>query len=255
MKAMILAAGLGTRLQPLTQTRPKALVELHGIPLLAWVIGGLVRHGFTEIVVNAYHLADQIVAFLDEYQRQPSHAGLSLAISRETHLLGTGGGVQKAAWFLDDGSPFLVHNVDVLTDLDLNLLVAAHRDSGAIATLAVQERKSSRQFLFDDHQRLCGWQSLEAGQTRMARPTSGELMPLSFMGIQIISPDVFKRNTAEPPFSLVETYLQLITAGETVTAFRADSAHWLDLGKPENLDRAADLFGAAFFETLKKEID
>ena len=154
MKAMILAAGLGTRLQPLTRTRPKALVELQGIPLLAWVIGRLVRHGFNEIVVNAFHLADQIVAFLDEYQRQPSHGGLSLAVSRETHLLGTGGGVQKAAWFLDDGSPFLVHNVDVLTDLDLNLLVAAHRDSGSIATLAVQERKSSRQFLFDDHQTL-----------------------------------------------------------------------------------------------------
>src|SRR5436309_7396949 len=138
MKAMILAAGLGTRLQPLTQTRPKALVEIAGMPLLAWVIARLAQHGFTEIVVNAYHLADQIAAFLDEYQRQPDHAGVSLAVSKETDLLGTGGGLQKAAWFLDDGQPFLVHNVDVLTDLDLNCLMEAHRDSGAIATLAVQ---------------------------------------------------------------------------------------------------------------------
>ena len=247
MKAMILAAGLGTRLQRLTLTRPKALVEVQGFPLLAWVIGRLVQHGFTEIVVNAYHLADQIVAFLDDYQRQPGHTGLSLAVSRETHLLGTGGGVQNAAWFLDDGHPFLVHNVDVLTDLDLNCLMEAHRDSGAIATLAVQERKSSRQFLFDDQQHLCGWQSIPSGQTRIAKPTSGPLTPLSFTGIQMISPEIFRRHSAEPPFSLVETYLQLAAAGETITAFRADNARWLDLGSLENLERALDLFGKAFF--------
>jgi NDP-sugar pyrophosphorylase family protein len=252
MKAMILAAGLGTRLQPLTQERPKALVEVHGIPLLEWVIGRLAQQGFTEIVVNAYHLADQIVTFLDKYQRQPGHGGLSLAVSRESHLLGTGGGVQNAAWFLDDGHPFLVHNVDVLTDLDLNCLREAHRNSGAIATLAVQGRKSARQFLFDEHQHLCGWQSAQTGQTRMARATGGQATPLSFMGIQMISPDIFKRYTAEPPFSLVETYLQLAAAGEIITAFRADNARWLDLGSQENLDRAPQLFGAAFFERLKR---
>jgi NDP-sugar pyrophosphorylase family protein len=252
MKAMILAAGLGTRLQPLTQTRPKALVEIAGMPMLAWVIGRLAQHGFTEIVVNAYHLADQIAAFLDEYQRQPGNAGVSLAVSKETDLLGTGGGVQKAAWFLDDGHPFLVHNVDVLTDLDLNCLMEAHRDSGAIATLAVQERKSSRQFLFDDRLHLCGWQSIQSGQTRMARPTGGPMTPLSFTGIQVMSPDIFRRYSAEPPFSLVEAYLQLAAAGETITAFRADNTRWLDLGSQENLDRAIELFGAAFFEGLKR---
>jgi NDP-sugar pyrophosphorylase family protein len=252
MKAMILAAGLGTRLQPLTQTRPKALVEIAGLPLLAWVIGRLAQHGFTEIVVNAYHLADQIVAFLDEYQRQTGHAGVSLVVSKETDLLGTGGGVQNAAWFLDDGHPFLVHNVDVLTDLDLNCLMAAHRNSGAIATLAVQERKSARQFLFDDRQHLCGWQSAQTGQTRMARPTSSSMTRRSFTGIQVMSPDIFRRHLAEPPFSLVETYLQLVAAGETVTAFRADNARWLDLGSQENLDHAFEMFGAAFFETLKR---
>ena len=253
MKAMILAAGLGTRLGPLTRTRPKALVEIAGVPLLAWVIGRLSQHGFTEIVVNAFHLADQIVAFLDEYQRQQDH-GVSLAVSREADLLGTGGGVQNAAWFLDDRHPFLVHNVDVLSDLDLNSLMQAHRDSGAIATLAVQERKSSRQFLFDDHQQLCGWQSHQSGQTKMARTTGGPMTPLSFTGIQVMSPDIFKRHSAKPPFSLVETYLQLVAAGETVAAFRADSARWLDLGSQEHLDRAVELFGSAFFENLRRRL-
>ena len=252
MKAMILAAGLGTRLQALTQTRPKALVEVQGIPLLAWVMARLVQHGFTEIVVNTYHLADQIAAFLDGYPRQPGHAGLRLAISRESHLLDTGGGVQNAAWFFDDGQPFLVHNVDVLTDLDLNRLMEAHRGSGAIATLAVQERKSSRQFLFDEHQHLCGWQSFQNGETRIARPTNGPVTPLSFMGIQVMSHNFFKRYTAKPPFSLVEAYLQLVAAGETIAAFQADKARWLDLGKQENVDRALELLGATFFETLKK---
>ena len=252
MRAMILAAGLGTRLWPLTQTRPKALAEIAGLPLLAWVIGRLSQHGFTGIVVNAYHLADQIVAFLDEYQRQPGHADVSLAVSRETDLLGTGGGVQNAAWFLDKGHPFLVHNVDVLSDLDLNSLMQAHRESGAIATLAVQERKSSRLFLFDEHQQLCGWQSHQSGQTKLARTTHGPMTPLSFTGIQVISPDVFKRYSAKPPFSLVEMYLQLAAAGETVTAFRADNARWLDLGSQDHLDRAVKLFGTTFFEGLKR---
>jgi NDP-sugar pyrophosphorylase family protein len=251
MRAMILAAGMGTRLRPLTETRPEALVEIAGLPLLEWVIGRLSQHGFTEIVVNACHLADQIVAFLDEYQRQPGHAGVSLAVSRETDLLGTGGGVQNAAWFLDKGNPFLVHNVDVLSNLDLNSLMQAHRDSGSIATLAVQERKSSRQFLFDDHQQLCGWQSYRSGQTKIARTTGEPMTPLSFTGIQVMSPHIFKRYSAKPPFSLVEMYLQLAAAGETVTAFRVDNARWLDLGSREHLDRATNLFGATFFEGLK----
>jgi NDP-sugar pyrophosphorylase family protein len=254
MKAMILAAGLGTRLQPLTQTRPKALVEIAGMPLLAWVIGRLSQQGFTEIVVNAYHLANQIAAFVDEYQRQPNHSGVTLAVSKETDLLGTGGGVQNAAWFLNDGHPFLVHNVDVLTDLGLNRLIQTHQDSGAIATLAVQERKSSRQFLFDDRQELCGWQSLQSGQTRIARPTDGTVTPLSFTGIQVMSPEIFQRYSARPPFSLVDSYLELAAAGETIAAFRADGARWLDLGNQENLNRAIEFFGEEFFEVLRRDV-
>jgi len=252
MKAMILAAGLGSRLQPLTLNRPKALLEVQGVPLLALVLARLTQHGFTDIVVNAYHLADQIVAFLDDYQKQSGHARLTLAVSREIRLLDTGGGVQNAAWFFDDEQPFLVHNVDILTDLDLNRLMDAHRKSKALATLAVRERESTRYFLFDKEDRLCGWQSLESNETRMARTVNGTPTPLGFMGIQVISPKIFKKLTAAPPFSLVDAYLQLASLGESIKAFRADDSRWMDLGRKEQLELAPALFGQAFFETLKK---
>jgi NDP-sugar pyrophosphorylase family protein len=251
MKAMILAAGLGTRLQPLTLNRPKALLEVQGVPLLGLILARLFQQGFTDIVVNVYHLADQIVAFLDEYQQKSGQARLSLAVSRETKLLDTGGGVQNAAWFFGEEQPFLVHNVDVLTDLDLNRLVEAHRSSGALATLAVRERKTTRYFLFDDEDRLCGWQSLESNETRMARSVNGTPSPLGFMGIQVLSPKIFKKLTAVPPFSLVEAYLQLASMGESIAAFRADDSRWMDLGRKEQLEQAPSLFGTAFFENLK----
>jgi NDP-sugar pyrophosphorylase family protein len=250
MKAMILAAGLGTRLQPLTLNRPKALLEVEGVPLLGLVLARLSQHGFTDIVVNTYHLADQIMAFLEEYQKESVHGRLTLAVSKETRLLDTGGGVQNAAWFFDDEQPFLVHNVDVLTDLDLNRLMEAHRSSKALATLAVQERKTTRYFLFDEVDRLCGWQSLESNETRMARTVNGTPTPLGFMGIQVLSPKIFEKLTTTPPFSLVEAYLQLAAVGESIAAFRADDSRWMDLGRKEQIEQASALFGRAFFENL-----
>jgi len=254
MKAMILAAGLGTRLQPLTLNRPKALLDVQGVPLLGLVLARLAQHGFTDIVVNVYHLADQIVAYLDEYQKKSGQARLTLAVSRETKLLDTGGGVQNAAWFFGDEQSFLVHNVDVLTDLDLNRLMEAHRRSEALATLAVRERKTKRYFLFDEEDRLCGWQSLESSETRMARSVNGTPTPLGFMGIQVLSPKIFRKLTAAPPFSLVEAYLQLAGAGESIKAFRADDSRWMDLGRKEHLEQASELFGQAFFENLKNAV-
>jgi NDP-sugar pyrophosphorylase family protein len=251
MKAMILAAGLGTRLQPLTLNRPKALLEVEGIPLLGLVLARLSRQGFNDIVVNAYHMADQIVSFLDEYQKRSTHARLTLAVSRETSLLDTGGGLQNAASFFDDEQPFLVHNVDVLTDLDLNRLVEAHRSSKVLATLAVRKRETTRYFLFDEEDRLCGWQSLESNETRMARTANGTPTPLGFMGIQVLSPKIFEKLTAVPPFSLVEAYLQLASAAESIAAFRADDSRWIDLGRKEHLEQASTLFGKEFFEDLK----
>jgi len=251
MKAMILAAGLGTRLKPLTLTRPKALLEVQGVPLLALVIARLAQHGFTEIVVNVYHLADQIVAFLEKYETQSGRLGLRLAVSRESSLLDTGGGVQHAAWFFDDGQPFLVHNVDVITDLNLNQLMDTHRSSNGLATLAVRERKTSRYLLFDPQDRLCGWQSLQSRETRIARAVEGPMTPLSFMGIQVISPVMFELLNASPPFSLVEAYLQLAAAGQSINAFRANEARWMDLGRKENLDQASGMFGPDYFNTAK----
>ena len=250
MKAMILAAGRGTRLGPLGRQKPKALVEIQGIPLLAGVISQLARQGFREVIVNTHHLADQVDEFLTRYRRRHRLAGLTLAVSREEQLLGTGGGVQRASWFFDDGQPFLVHNVDVLSDLHLGRLFEAHLDSGALATLAVRRRKSSRRLLFDSRGSLCGWQSAATGQERMDRSPDGPLTPLSFMGIQVISPALLDSLTLSPPFSLVDAYLQAASRGQPIRAHRADEARWADLGSRERLKQAEELFEPGFFARL-----
>ncbi|MFN8006445.1 MAG: sugar phosphate nucleotidyltransferase [Terriglobia bacterium] len=247
MKAMILAAGLGTRLHPLTLSRPKAMLEVQGVPLLALVLGRLVQQGFTEIIVNAHHFADQIISFLDEYRRHSTPPQITIQVSKEALLLDTGGGVQNAAWFFDDGKPFLVHNVDVLTDLNLVQLMNAHQSAEALVTLAVRERKTTRYFLFDRGNRLCGWQSTDPSETRLACPGVGPLLPLAFMGIQVVSPLIFEKLNLTAPFSLVEAYLQLASNGESLLAFRADDARWMDLGRKDHLERAPSVFGESFF--------
>lgn len=252
MKAMILAAGLGARLKPLTDTCPKALVEVAGRPMLAWVVARLAQHGFFDIIINAHYLADQIWTFVENYNARHGHTGVSLTVSYEQTLLDTGGGVQYAADFFDDGQPFLVHNVDVLTDLDLNALMTAHRNSDALATLAVKPRKTSRYLLFDDRERLCGWQSLQTGETRMTGQGEGPFTPLSFMCVQALSPHIFTQMTQAAPFSIIDAYLNLATAGNTIRGFRGDDARWIDLGRREHLDRAPGLFGPAYFEALKE---
>ena len=252
MKAMILAAGRGTRLGPLGLHKPKALVEIQGIPLLAGVISRLAQQGFREIIVNTHHLADQVDEFLARYCRSHRLAGLTLAVSREENLLDTGGGVHRAGWFFDDGKPFLVYNVDVLSDLHLGRLAQAHLDSEALATLAVHQRQSSRRLLFDSRGSLCGWQSLDTGQERMARPPDGPLTPLSFMGIQVISPALLDRLTLSPPFSLVDAYLEAASWGLPVRAHRSDEARWADLGSRERLKQAEELFDPDFFASLRK---
>ena len=246
MKAMILAAGRGTRLRPLTLKKPKALVELRGSPLLNIVINRLARQGFTEIIVNTNHLANQIVDFIDSYQKKSQNKHLRLAVSHEEQLLDTGGGVQKASWFFDDGEPFLVHNVDILTDLDLNQLMLAHRKSNSLATLAVKKRSSNRQLLFNKSGRLCGWQSLASKKTRMAKPIKGSVISLSFMGVQVMSPHLLDLIQLTPPFSLVDLYLKLTTAGHCIQNYRGDKYKWIDLGRIEHFETAAHLFNQDF---------
>mgnify|MGYP002017278594 CR=1 FL=1 len=252
MKAMILAAGLGTRLRPLTDTLPKALVEVRGRPLLAWVIDRLAQHGGTDIIVNAYYLADQIEAFAARYSDESRFERLKLTVSREDKLLGTGGGIQHASWFFDDGEPFLVHNTDVITDLNLNRLMEAHTKSHALATMAVKMRETKRFLLFDEDHTLCGWQSTDPPETRMTRTTTGSVTALPFMAVHAASPEIFRHMTGTPPFSILDAYLDLASEGHSIGAYRADAARWMDVGRIAHLRQAESNFGAEYFDHLTK---
>ncbi|MEZ4887982.1 MAG: nucleotidyltransferase family protein [Chitinophagales bacterium] len=243
MKAMIFAAGLGTRLRPLTNHKPKALVEVNGTPLLEMVIQRLKQFGFNEIVVNVHYFAKQIVSFLEA----KDHFDISIHISDETDcLLETGGGLQKAQAFFaaDDQQPFLVHNVDVLSDVDLATLYQTHLQTNSLATLVVRNRKTSRYLLFDEKDCLCGWQNVKTGEVRMVRDFAASLQPnaLAFSGIQVINPAIFQYMPAgESAFSIIETYLQAAKT-ETIMAYSSDDSTWLDVGKPESLAQAEKLF-------------
>jgi NDP-sugar pyrophosphorylase family protein len=231
MKAMILAAGRGTRLQPLTNTRPKALVEVAGRTLLEGVVVRLVDAGVTEAVINLHHLGEQIPPFLEAHDC----FGLRrVAYSNEPVLLGTGGGLKQAAWFFDDGSPFLVHNVDVLSDIDLGALMLAQRSSQALATLAVMARPTARPLYFDSGGRLVGRWSPDRGDEFVCTP-SGGAVALGFCGIQAVSPAIFERISEVGEFGIAEAYLRLAGANEGILAHRVDGAKWRDCGRPGDL--------------------
>ena len=230
MKAMILAAGLGTRLRPLTDDRPKALVEVCGRTLLEICLERLRDFGVSEVIVNAHHFAEMIEAYLNAND----NFGMRIEISRERALLDTGGGLKQAAWFFlerDGDEPFLVHNVDVMSSIDLGAMVRFHREHGVLTTLAVQARKSSRYLLFDENGVLCG------RQTQLVRDC-GETTALAFAGIHVLSPRLFSEMTEEGAFSIISTYLRLAAAGEKIVAFRADGCAWRDLGRPESIAAA-----------------
>lgn len=239
MRAMILAAGLGTRLQPLTDDRPKALVEVAGHTLLEITLRRLASFGIREVIVNVHHFADMVV----DYLGRNGNFGMRIEISREEILLDTGGGLKKAAWFfLEDGAqlrePFLLHNVDVISTIDFGRMLQVHRESGALATLAVQERKTSRYLLFDEKNWLCGRQAGNEGQPELARPCK-RTNALAFSGVHLISPRLFSLMDEDGVFSIITTYLGLASRGERIGAFRADEYYWRDLGKPENIGQAA----------------
>jgi NDP-sugar pyrophosphorylase family protein len=238
MKAMILAAGLGTRLRPLTNDRPKALVEVAGHTLLEITLRRLASFGIREVIVNVHHFADMVV----DYLKKNDNFGMRVEISHEDDvLLDTGGGLKQAAWFfLQDGpgqEPFLLHNVDVISTIDFARMLTLHRDHDALATLAVQQRASSRQLLFDERGRLCGRQT-GANAPEIVRP-SQQFTPLAFSGIHILSPQLLSLITEQGVFSIVTTYLRLAAEGHRIIAFRADEYYWRDLGKPENVTQAA----------------
>ncbi|MBM3262241.1 MAG: NTP transferase domain-containing protein [candidate division Zixibacteria bacterium] len=252
VKAMVFAAGLGTRLKPLTDARPKALVEVRGKPLLYWILKRLARHGFTDIVVNTHHFAEQIDAFVKNFLAHPAHTGIRISLSRETTLLDTGGGLWHAAHFFNDDAPFLVQAVDILTDLDLSALMAAHRMSGDRVTIAVKRRVGTRFFLFDETRRLCGWESTDTGVRRMVCQPSSEPESWPSMVVQAVSPVIFSKWRDPRPISLTDVYLELAEAGEPISAFRVDDAvRWMDVGRIPHLSQAETYFGAAYFDDLE----
>lgn len=237
MKAMIFAAGLGTRLRPFTNDRPKALVEVNGVPLLEIAIQRLKAAGVEEIIINVHHFASQIEAFLQENRS----FGIRIELSDEREqLLDTGGGLKKAAWFFDDGRPFFAYNADILTTLDLKTMYAAHRVSDALATLAVQSRESTRAFLFDDGGRLSGWRNVARQAERIVRPAVA-LHPMAFSGIHVISPGLFRYMPDETVFSIVDVYLD-VASREPVMAYPHDHDLWIDVGKPGALAEAQKIW-------------
>jgi len=289
MKAMILAAGLGTRLRPLTDTRPKALVELNNRTLLEITLTLLRTFGVTEAIINVHHFADMVI----DYLKSKNNFNMRLEISREDdQLLDTGGGLKKAAWFFQenvaqggvraalrpspnsDPEPFFLHNVDIITTIDLNAMLQFHKENQALATLAVRSRESGRQLLFNDQlqlsgRRISGQDSVILSEAKnpgtiSAQPTTDEtahvsvhsplatshsplpqskepslLLPLAFSGIHIISPRLLPLLTETGPFSIIDSYLRLSSQGQKILAFRHDASYWRDLGKPADLAQAA----------------
>jgi len=233
MKAMILAAGVGSRLRPLTDSCPKALIDINGAPMLEIILRRLIKAGCREVVVNVFHLADMIVEFL---QRRKNF-GIRIEIFRETELLDTGGGLKNVAHFFDDDQPFFLHNVDVLSNIDLNKMYRYHLDNGALATLAVQIRQTSRYFLFDESNTLCGWESASDSKKTIAKAPAGNLTRLAFNGIHVISPQIFSNMIETGAFSIIQTYLRLAGEGEKILAFPVDEYYWRDIGRLENLEK------------------
>jgi NDP-sugar pyrophosphorylase family protein len=239
MKAMVLAAGLGTRLRPLTDERPKALVEINGRTLLEITLARLREFGVTDVIVNVHHFAGMVVDYLAAKQS----FGMHIEVSRENELLlDTGGGLKKAAWFFlqdGNGAPFLLHNVDVISNINLAQMVAFHRSRQSLATLAVQQRPSSRQLLFDEQGLLCGRRVDTEHRTELAR-AAATMDPLAFCGIHVISPRLLTMMSEDGAFSIIESYLRLSGESEKIVAFRADGTYWRDLGTLEGLQQAAE---------------
>lgn len=231
MKAMILAAGIGTRLRPITLEKPKCLVEVRGISLLEHTIRYLKYFGVKEIVINVHHFADQIEQFI----RDKNSFGIHIDFSDERDaLMDTGGGLVKAEWFFDDKKPFFLIASDVITDLDLTKLYEYHLNHDPLVTLAVKHRPSSREFLFDPGHRLCGWHNNVTGETRWVKEIS-DTLKIAFSTIHVVNPRIFDMVTETGAFSLIDLYLRL--AGQyTILGFEHNETAWFEFGRIENLE-------------------
>lgn len=236
MKAMIFAAGLGTRLRPLTDNMPKALVPVAGKPMLQHVIERMKAAGFNEITINIHHFGEQIIDFVQANQQ----FGITIHISDERgELLDTGGGIKKARPFLDGNEPFLVHNADILTDVNLRKLYQHHLTNNADATLLVSQRNTSRYLLFDNDNRLKGWINKTTGEVKPQgfSYNENELSELAFGGIHVISPRLFHLLEDEQwqgKFSIIPFYLSICQKAR-IQGFSTEGYQWFDIGKPDTL--------------------
>jgi N-acetyl-alpha-D-muramate 1-phosphate uridylyltransferase len=239
MKAMILAAGLGTRLKPWTDSHPKALAIVNGKSLLQRNIEYLQKFGVKEVVVNVHHFAGQII----EAIKQNNGWGSNITISDETaEVLETGGGLMKAAPLLRAEEYFILMNVDILTDLDLGGMIKYHRTCLPLATLATTDRETSRYFLFDDNNNLCGWRNVKTGEEKTgAKRLVGNEVQKAFSGIHVLNSEIFSLITRKGKFSMVDVYLSLMN-DYIIKSFSHNPAGLIDVGKPESLKKAEMLF-------------
>jgi NDP-sugar pyrophosphorylase family protein len=227
-KAMILAAGMGTRLGELTASRPKALVEWQGITLLERVIRRLISHGFNEVVINVHHYAEMIMDFVARHK----DFGIRIAFSHEKEaLLDTGGGIANASWFFGE-EPFLVHNVDIHSNIDLRSLYRAHVEEGAIATLAVKERVTTRSLLMNSEGKLKGWRDNRSGETILMDEEESALIPIAFSAIYVLDPEIFTLFPKEKKFPIMPFFLELAKSRD-ILLYRHDRDQWTDMGKLE----------------------
>lgn len=234
---MIFAAGLGTRLKPFTEHHPKALAEVNHKPLLQRNIEYLKSYGIRDIVINIHHFPQQIRDFLTLHH----HFDCNISISDETDaLLETGGGLKKAAPLLRGDGPFIVMNADILTNLNLARMIDSHIASESLASLAVTERSTSRYFLFNQANELCGWKNMKSGEEKIMR-TEAELSPKAFSGIHIIEPAIFELMEQQGKFSIVDVYLNLCS-DHKIIGYDHSSDILIDVGKPEAIQEAEKLF-------------
>lgn len=239
MKAMIFAAGMGTRLKPLTDTMPKALVPINGKPMLEHIILKLKNSGFTQIVINIHHLGQQIIDFLAEN----NNFGIDIIISDERdYLMDTGGGIKKAKSFFTGKEPFLIHNVDIISNVDLKKLYDKHLETNPLATLLVSKRETSRYLLFNKENKLCGWRNLETGEVKSFYPyfDPTQYNEYAFSGIHVLSPEIFDwMEEWTGKFSIINFYLS-ICAKTDIHAYPAEKLHLMDIGKIETLTKAEE---------------
>lgn len=238
MKAMILAAGLGTRLRPITNTIPKALISVGGQTVLSRVINHLKTVGVKEIIINTHHLATKIM----DYLINNNNFGIKIEISYEEELLDTGGGLKKASYFFDDNQPFFLYNVDIISDCSLKDMMIYHKVKKADVTLAVNRRKTARKFLFNDEMQLVGWENTLTDEIILSQNCNKPLR-LGFCGIHLISPEIFKHFPEKNIFSMTDFYLQLAAKNFKIMGFPIDGSMWFDIGSKEKLELARNKFG------------